>query len=94
LLDDEDLCRHPYDPAQTRTVTAPGGMRRHRLVVGLCFVAAALIMLVCVAAVAGMTQSKTQPVCTHGASSIGPVTLVDGKVVGGSTVPHTEACLH
>jgi hypothetical protein len=75
-------------------MTVPGRTRRHRLVLGLCFAAAALIMLVVVAAVTGMTRAKTQPPCTHGASSIGPVTLVDGMVVGGSTVPHTEACLH
>ena len=32
------------------------------------------------------------PRCTHGVSSIGPVYLKDGKVVGNAT-PHTEACL-
>ena len=69
-------------------------IRRHRLVVGLCFVAAAVIMLAVVAAVTGTARSKTQTACTHGASSIGPVTLVDGRLVGGSTVAHTEACLH
>jgi hypothetical protein len=26
-------------------------------------------------------------------SSIGPVFIKDGKVVGGDTTPHTEACL-
>jgi len=31
--------------------------------------------------------------CTHGLSSIGPVLIKDGKVVGGDTTPHTEACL-
>ena len=34
-----------------------------------------------------------RPFCTHGASSIGPVYFRDGKVVGGNTTPHTEACL-
>jgi hypothetical protein len=33
------------------------------------------------------------PVCTHGLSSIGPVYLKGGKIVGGDTRPHTEACL-
>jgi hypothetical protein len=32
------------------------------------------------------------PSCTHGLSSIGPVALRDGKVVG-DDAPHTEACL-
>jgi hypothetical protein len=31
--------------------------------------------------------------CTHGVSSIGPVLIENGKVVGGDTTPHTEACL-
>jgi hypothetical protein len=31
--------------------------------------------------------------CTHGVSSIGPVTVENGRIVGGSTVPHTQACL-
>jgi hypothetical protein len=34
-----------------------------------------------------------KPVCTHGASSIGPVYLRAGKIVGGNTTPHTESCL-
>ena len=34
-----------------------------------------------------------KPVCTHGASSIGPIFLRASKVVGGNTTPHTEACL-
>lgn len=32
------------------------------------------------------------PVCTHGVSSVGPVTLIQGRL-SGNTVPHTEACL-
>jgi hypothetical protein len=68
-------------------------MRSDRLVIGLWVVAAALLVLVGVAAVTGTAAPKPQPPCTHGVSSIGPVTLVDGKIVGGSTVPHTEACL-
>jgi hypothetical protein len=44
----------------------------------------------------GLTTARAgraAPRCTHGASSIGPVYLRDGKVVGGDTTPHTEACL-
>jgi len=44
-------------------------------------------------AVATVRADDAKPRCTHGASSIGPVTIADGKVVGGSTVPHTQACL-
>ncbi len=31
--------------------------------------------------------------CTHGLSSIGPVFIKNGKVVGGDTTPNTQACL-
>ena len=31
--------------------------------------------------------------CTHGLSSVGPVVVENGKVVGGDTTPDTEACL-
>jgi hypothetical protein len=34
-----------------------------------------------------------KPACTHGLSSIGPVSIHGGRVVGGDTTPHTEACL-
>lgn len=60
---------------------------------GLWIVAAALLVLVVVAALTGIARSAPSPPCTHGVSSIGPMTLVDGQIVGGSTVPHTEACL-
>jgi hypothetical protein len=33
------------------------------------------------------------PRCTHGLSSIGPVEIQNGRIVGGDQVPHTEACL-
>jgi len=68
-------------------------MRSHRLVTGHWVVAAALLLLIVVAALTGIARSEPSPPCTHGVSSIGPVTLVGGKIVGGSTVPHTEACL-
>lgn len=38
-------------------------------------------------------KADAQPACTHGASSLGPISLSDGQVVGGSTTPTTEACL-
>jgi len=45
------------------------------------------------AAVSVHAASTRRHGCTHGLSSIGPVTLVDGRLVGGSAVAHTEACL-
>ena len=43
-----------------------------------------------VAAAAGRNAT---PRCTHGLSSIGPVQIQNGRIVGGDSVPHTEACL-
>jgi hypothetical protein len=60
-----------------------------RLVVALWVVVVAVAAGIAVASV----RASAKPACTHGASSIGPVTIVNGKVVGGSTVPHTQACL-
>lgn len=45
--------------------------------------------LVLVAASPGRAHVR----CTHGVSSIGPVYIQNGKVVGGDTTPDTEACL-
>jgi hypothetical protein len=63
---------------------------------GRRFVVALWVLVVVLAAgvaVASVRAGGEKSRCTHGASSIGPVTLVNGKVVGGSTVPHTQACL-
>jgi hypothetical protein len=71
-----------------------GSRNRRRLVVGLWVVAAALVLLVVVGAARGGEAKRgheTKP-CTHGASSIGPVEVLDGTV-SGSTTPLTEACL-
>lgn len=38
-------------------------------------------------------RADSRPSCTHGASSLGPVVLEGGRIVGGSTTPTTEACL-
>ena len=60
---------------------------------GLLVVALLTISLAAlISSVAGSSAERTRP-CTHGASSIGPVFLDHGHVVGGSTTPHTEACL-
>jgi len=46
-----------------------------------------------IAAVSVHAGAARRHACTHGLSSIGPVTFVDGHVGGGSAVAHTEACL-
>jgi hypothetical protein len=38
------------------------------------------------------TATADTPVCTHGVSSVGPVTLTHGHVEG-FTTPRTETCL-
>jgi len=47
----------------------------------------ALIAVVVVA-----TATADSPACTHGVSSIGPVTLAHGRL-SGQAKPYTEACL-
>ena len=64
---------------------------RRRLLVGLW--ALVILLLVLVTSARGDVRPTHARPCTHGVSSIGPVEIVDGKVVGGSTIPHTEACL-
>jgi len=63
------------------------GPRRHLLVAG-----AACLALATGAAGSRPAQDPSAE-CTHGASSIGPVVLDHGRVVGGSTTPVMEACL-
>jgi hypothetical protein len=64
-----------------------------RLSILLCgFVAAFLVL-----AVGAAGQSNVRPThagrCTHGVSSVGPAVFANGRLVGGSLTPHTEACL-
>jgi hypothetical protein len=42
---------------------------------------------------AAARPSRAHQPCTHGVSSIGPVFIKNGKVVGGDTTPDTQACL-
>jgi hypothetical protein len=45
-----------------------------------------------IAVVVVTTATADSPVCTHGVSSVGPVTLTQGRLSGNAT-PHTEpAC--
>jgi hypothetical protein len=57
------------------------------------FVIAGVLLFVATSSAERGRPSSKKSVCTHGASSIGPVYIRDGKVVGGVTTPHTEACL-
>jgi hypothetical protein len=68
-------------------------MTRRRAVLGLWVVAGLLLVFVLVGAAKGDDKPKRSHRCTHGVSSIGPVEIVNGKMVSGSTTPHTEACL-
>jgi hypothetical protein len=45
-----------------------------------------------IAVIVVTTATADSPVCTRGVSSVGPVTIVHGRV-SGNTTPHTEACL-
>jgi len=51
-----------------------------------------LSVLVLIGLAAARPSRAHQP-CTHGVSSIGPVFIENGQVVGGDTTPDTEACL-
>ena len=53
----------------------------------------AAVLLFAATSSAERMTAGAKPACTHGVSSIGPVVLRDGKVVGGNGTPHTEACL-
>jgi hypothetical protein len=62
-----------------------------RLAAFATLVTVGLVMLTAGAIENGKADSH--PACTHGASSLGPIELRDGVVVGGNTTPTTEACL-
>jgi hypothetical protein len=64
----------------------------HRVVMALWAVVAVLLVLVLVGAARG-GEPRHGHACTHGVSSVGPVVIANGNAVGGSTTPHTEACL-
>jgi hypothetical protein len=69
-------------------------LRHLKLAQGAALIALAIAVSVVVTlglVAAGPGRANQQ--CTHGLSSIGPVFMKDGKIVGGDTTPHTEACL-
>jgi hypothetical protein len=59
----------------------------------LAAILVAALVLVAASASGSRGQAGKAKACTHGLSSIGPVYLRDGKVVGGDTAAHTETCL-
>jgi hypothetical protein len=54
---------------------------------------AVALSVVLVVGLASARPVRAHQACTHGASSIGPVYIENGKVVGGDRTPVTEACL-
>lgn len=69
-------------------------MRQRNRVGGTALVALAIALSVLVVlGLAAAVPSHARERCTHGVSSIGPVFIENGKVVGGDTTPDTEACL-
>ena len=54
---------------------------------------AIVLALVLVVGLVAARPGRSRPRCTHGVSSVGPVLLENGKVVGGDTTPDTQACL-
>ena len=66
-----------------------GKQARGTAFVGLAVALAVVVVLGLVAANPGRARQR----CTHGVSSIGPVYIANGKVVGGDTTPDTQACL-
>jgi hypothetical protein len=62
----------------------------HSAVVPAIAAAIATALVLGVAAAAGGDATRR---CTHGLSSIGPVRIESGQIVGGDSTPHTEACL-
>jgi len=61
---------------------------------GTALVALAIMLSVLVLiGLAAARPSRAHQPCTHGVSSIGPVFIENGQVVGGDTTPDTEACL-
>jgi len=63
----------------------------------LWLVVAAISVVLLAGGIGSAPAAKNPPAkgrqCTHGISSIGPLTVENGKIVAGSTVPRTQACL-
>jgi hypothetical protein len=62
-----------------------------RVTAGIAFATA--IAVAVVFGVAEAAGRNATPRCTHGLSSIGPVQIRSGRIVGGDPVPHTQPCL-
>jgi hypothetical protein len=50
------------------------------------------LIAVLIAVLVVTTATADTPVCTHGVSSVGPITLRQGHL-SGNTTPRTDACL-
>jgi len=62
-----------------------------RLVLLAAILAGVLLFAATSAAERG--EGAAIPACTQGTSSIGPIVIRDGRVVGGDPTPHTESCV-
>lgn len=68
-------------------VSSVGGVLRRLVVLG------AFVVMSATASATLAHATSHRLACTHGASSIGPVELVHGHVVGTVPAPVTEPCL-
>jgi len=57
------------------------------------FVLAALVGALVALGAGGSAAGPRDRPCLAGASSIGPATIVDGRVVDGDATPHTSGCV-
>jgi hypothetical protein len=90
------ILRHDEFVAEMKYITdpqptfEPDGERGVSRLLRLALLAALVAVVVVATAAAGTPAAR----CTHGVSSIGPVTLVHGHLTADSDVtPHTEECL-
>jgi hypothetical protein len=67
-------------------------LTRHRRLAAVAVLVLVALAAAGIAALSVHAAATRRHACTHGLSSVGPVTIVDGHVVG-SAVAHTEACL-
>jgi hypothetical protein len=85
--------RPPYPHgAPSRCFPEVGVTARHRPS-ALAAIVVAITLVFTASSAAEQRHAGAQRACTHGVSSIGPVSLRNGTVVGPTPAPHTDACL-
>jgi hypothetical protein len=58
----------------------------------MCVLAALVGAFLAIGAGGSAAGPRARP-CVSGASSIGPVTIVQGRIVGGDATPHASGCV-